>query len=154
MPTKFDDSFRQHSSITSAYNQISNNLKSNPLAEGEQLNLGGYSYGSVLQAQVALKLADEGTVVDNLVLIGSPISDDSSLYKQLSGNENIKNIIRVDIEGDLLSNSSFLEYMGGAAQVLFMGDDAPHFDLARPGAEADAAIQKAVQYIIDNGVKN
>src|SRR5690606_14772314 len=49
-------------------------LKKSRLKEGEQFNLAGYSYGSVLQAQIALKLAKSGQVIDNLILIGSPIS--------------------------------------------------------------------------------
>ncbi len=139
--------------INSTAQQYLDNLAANPLSEGEQFNLAGYSYGSVLQAQVALKLANEGTTIDNLVLIGSPVADDSKLFKQLSGNENIKNIIRIDIEGDKLSNpSSLMEYIQGAFQN--SGDDGPHFDLARPGQEADQAIQDAVNRIKEGGVKN
>jgi len=71
----------------------------------------------------------------------------------LSGNENIKNIIRIDIEGDKLSNpSSLMEYIQGAIQN--SGDDGPHFDLARPGQEANQAIQDAVNKIKEGGVKN
>jgi len=129
------------------------NLAANPLAEGEQLNLAGYSYGSVLQAQVALKLANEGTTIDNLVLIGSPVSDNSKLFQQLSVNENIKNIIRIDIEGDALSNpESLMEYIYGGIQNI--PDGGPHYDLARPGSDADKAIRDAVNQIIKEGVKN
>ncbi len=62
--------------ITKAVNGIMKDLKNSPLAEGEQMNLTGYSYGSVLQAHVAIALADKGIKVDNLSLIGSPIPDD------------------------------------------------------------------------------
>ena len=34
------------------------------------------------------------------------------------------------------------------------GDDGPHFDLARPGQEANQAIQDAVNKIKEGGVKN
>src|SRR5690606_39123996 len=50
----------KHSAIDVAIGQIRSNIKKNPLHKGEQFNLAGYSYGSVLQAQVALRLANEG----------------------------------------------------------------------------------------------
>ena len=42
--------------------------------EGQQLNLVGYSHGSIVASQVALALAAGGQRVDNLVLIGAPIN--------------------------------------------------------------------------------
>lgn len=66
--------------INSTAQQYLDNLAANPLGKGEQFNLASYSYGSVLQAQVALKLANDGTTIDNLILIGSPIADDSKLF--------------------------------------------------------------------------
>ncbi|MEM9549513.1 MAG: hypothetical protein AAGA77_26320 [Bacteroidota bacterium] len=114
-PGAMKDYGANHSSIDQAVNQVKRSLSASPLQEDEQLNLAGYSFGSVLQAQVALKLADEGTYIDNLILIGAPISDDSSLFKQLSENENIGNVIRVDIEGDLLSNpQDVFDFLKGA----------------------------------------
>jgi RHS repeat-associated protein len=142
----------QNEVIDNAVNQIKTNLSENPLAEGEQLNLGGYSYGSVVQAQAALKLANEGTFVDNLILIGSPISSDSDLYKQLSGNKNIGNIIRYDISGDKLSNpKDILDFINGAYQN--KSDSGPHFDLARPGSDADKAIKVVTDWLKSQGVK-
>ncbi|MFT7879527.1 MAG: alpha/beta hydrolase [Sulfurimonas sp.] len=129
------------------------NISDSPLADGEQLNLVGYSYGSVMQAQAALKLAKNGVSVDNLVLVGSPISSDSDLYKELSSNKNIKNIIRYDIKGDKLSNpKSFSEYISGARENT--SDSGHHFDLARPGSKADQRIQEAVNTIKKQGVEN
>ena len=129
-------------------------LKENPLAEGEQLNMVGYSYGSVLQAQVALRLAESGQVIDNLVLIGSPISDKSDLYKQLKGNKNIKNVIRYDIKGDALSNpQDVFDYLKAIGQVTKDGDNAHHFDAARPGQEADKLIQTIIDWLKQQGVK-
>ncbi|MBK7909391.1 RHS repeat-associated core domain-containing protein [Candidatus Pollutiaquabacter sp.] len=128
-------------------------LANNQLKDGEQLNMAGYSYGSVLQAQVALKLANGGVEVDNLILIGSPISDNSDLFKQLSGNKNIKNIIRIDIPNDKFSNpGTSMEYILGGWQN--RNENGPHFDLARPGIESDKRIQQAVDQIKNNGVKN
>jgi RHS repeat-associated protein len=129
-------------------------LKDNPLAEGEQMNMIGYSFGSVMSAQVALRLADRGQVIDNLVLIGSPISDKSNLYKQLTENKNIKNVIRYDIKGDALSNpQDVYDYLKGIGQGIIKKDNAHHLDLARPGKEADDLIRVVIQWLQQQGVK-
>lgn len=97
--------------IRNGVTAIVKNLKDKPLKKDEQLNLTGYSYGSVAQAHIALALADLGYKVDNLILVGSPISIESNLYKELLSNKNIKNVIREDIKGDKFSNpSSILEF--------------------------------------------
>jgi hypothetical protein len=83
-------------------------------------------------------------------------------YKQLSNTPNIKNIIRQDIPGDKLSNpNSVIDFVIGGTQAIpvpvpwfFKGDNAHHFDLARPGSQADKKIQDAVTNIKNNGVKN
>jgi len=140
----------QNEVINDAVGQIRSNLVANPLADGEQLNLGGYSYGAVVQAQAALKLANEGTFVDNLILVGSNISDKSDLYKQLLNNENIGQVIRFDIEGDMLSNpQSMMDFIRGGLQN--SGDDGPHFNLARPGT--DKAIQAVTDWLKQQGVE-
>lgn len=72
--------------------------------EGGQRNLVGYSYGSVVAAQSALKLANDGIKVDNVALIGSPINSDSALYESLLNHPNIGNVTRVDIPNDPFSN--------------------------------------------------
>ncbi len=62
--------------VQKAANYIQNDLMQHPLSEGEQHNLMGYSYGSVLQAHVALELANRGVVVDNLILVGVGVRRD------------------------------------------------------------------------------
>jgi RHS repeat-associated protein len=139
----------QDAMVNKAVGEIIKGLKNNPLEKGEQLNLAGYSYGSVLQAQVVLKLSEKGYKVDNLILIGSPISNDSELYKELS---KVTNIIRQDIPGDKLSNpSNVMQYYNGAIQN--SNDDGPHFDLARPGIDTDKKIQTTVDKIKTKGIK-
>jgi len=76
-----------------------------------QLNLIGYSYGSLVAAQVAMTHIKKGGTVDNLVLIGSPIS--SNLLKSLQDNKGIKNIIVKD-----LSNHGDPIYAGMSASRL------------------------------------
>jgi LysM repeat protein len=56
-----------------------------------QFNLVGYSYGSLVAAQSAIYHADQGRYVDNLVLIGSPIS--AEFLGELRANSNIGNVI-------------------------------------------------------------
>lgn len=88
-------------------------------------------------------------------MIGSPISDNSSLYKELSSNDNIKNIVRIDIEGDLLSNPKDVEeFLQGIYQnsPAGEGDAAPHFNLARPGEATDQRIKEMVVELLKRGV--
>ena len=88
-----------------------------------------------------------------MILIGSPISDKSDLWKQLKSNKNIKNVIRYDIQGDLLSNpSDILTFIKGGYQN--SNDDGPHFDAARPTNQADHLIQTIVEWLNQQGVKN
>lgn len=92
-------------------------------------------------------------------MIGSPIADDSDLYKQLTGNKNIGNVLRVDIEGDLLSNpQDVADYLRGAVQngpEIFggQGDNGPHFDLARPGQETNRLQQVVSEWLRQQGVE-
>lgn len=60
-----------------------------------QFNLVGYSYGSLVAAQVAMTRVKKGGTVDNLVLIGSPI--DSGFLKTLRSSPGIKNVIVKDL---------------------------------------------------------
>lgn len=75
--------------IVKAYKAVKQELISKPLEKREQLNLAGYSFGSVVTAQAAIMLLANNDVekIDNLVLIGSPISTDSELYQKLQGYE-------------------------------------------------------------------
>lgn len=112
--------------ILKAVAEIKSDLTASPLSDGEQFNLSGYSTGSVIMAQAALMLAKEGQIIDNLVLIGSPITGSSDLYNALIKNENIKNIIRIDIEGDNIQNMGIKTLKSFLSQ----GDDHPHFKYA------------------------
>ena len=73
------------------------------LAKGcniEQTNYIGYSFGSLLAAHTAMHYANNGYIIDNLVLIGSPIS--RYFLQDIKNNKNIRNVIIVDLtkEGD------------------------------------------------------
>jgi RHS repeat-associated protein len=136
--------------VNKAISDISSNISANPLGKDEQLNLAGYSYGSVVQAHAALGLADKGQKINNLILIGSPISSDSDLFKEISNHSNIGNVIRVDIQGDFLSDPKGLDFLKGVFQNL--GIEGAHFDLARPGAKADKKIQETTDDLKKKGV--
>jgi RHS repeat-associated protein len=144
--------FDKNSYIDGIVETYQNHLENNPLNEGEQLNMVGYSFGSVMQAQVALRLAEKGQVIDNLVLIGSPVSTKSNLYMQLKEHKNIRNVLRYDIPGDYLSNpQDIFDWIKGVRQNSY--DDGNHFDLARPGPESDKAMLTVIQWLMLNGVK-
>jgi hypothetical protein len=66
-----------------------------PDSGSEQFNMIGYSFGSLLAAQYAAKYADAGFKVDNLVLVGSPIS--KKFLTELQGHKNIRNVIVKDL---------------------------------------------------------
>lgn len=151
---------RDNGMVQKAVKDVVSNLK-----EGKQLNLIGYSYGSVIQAYTAIDLIQQGYKVDNLVLIGSPISDGSTTMDILTRYQSegkIGKIIRYDIPGDHLSNpSNELEFIYGGWQN--RKDSGPHFDLARPddpktpkvdeGKEADAKIKTVAEKLKKEGVE-
>lgn len=62
----------------------------------KQFNLVGYSYGSLIAAQLAVKYARRGSTVDHLVLIGSPIS--KSFLEITKGVGTIKNVIVINLD--------------------------------------------------------
>ena len=133
--------------ITKAVDAIKEDLVKNPLKKGEQFNLSGYSTGSVIMAQAALMLANGGTSIDNLILIGTSIKEDSDLYKELKNNPNIKNIIRIDIDGDNVQ-----EGLGALPSFLIEGDEHPHFKFAF-GEDAKNNTEELTNDLIDKGVK-
>ena len=161
--SQFRTQFVQDDQIDNASNQIVKDLAANPLGAGEQVNLAGYSYGSILQAHVALRLANSGQKIDNLILVGSPISSNSALYKDLINNKNIGKVLRVDIKGDYLSNpKDMLRFMIGIGQNRDLKNTGvgPHFNLARPGdgdgknnSTYRSLREVVIQYLQNQGVK-
>ncbi len=62
----------------------------------KQFNLIGYSYGSLIAAQLAVKYARHGSIINHLVLIGSPISE--RFLSIVKGMETIKNVIVINLD--------------------------------------------------------
>jgi hypothetical protein len=158
-----EERYVEDEQIDNAIGQIQKSLTDKPLAEGEQFNLAGYSYGSVLQAHIALRLANSGQKIDNLILVGSPISDNSPLYKELLKNKNIGKVHRIDIKKDLISNpKDVFQFIRGGQQNADPENkgEGPHFDLARPGSgngdnnDTYKHVQQVVvQWLKQQGVK-
>jgi Thioesterase domain len=165
-PLRRKDSSPPDPVVEKADSDILSSLRENPLEPGAQLNLAGYSYGSVLLAHVALRLSEQGVTMQNLILIGSPIPSSSELYSMLARDKNIEKLIRYDIPGDLMSNPS------STAQFVLAGIQnfdpwrigrGPHFDLARPdvpftpyadeGRRTDEAIRNLARYMKNRGVE-
>lgn len=104
---------------------------------------------SVLQAKVALQLTTSGQIIDNLILIGSPISDKSESWKQLKS-DNIKNIIRFSIKGDGLSNpQGVYDFIKRGINNSPLGDSdhGSHFDAARPEQQTGKLTQTIIQWL-------
>jgi hypothetical protein len=99
---------------------------SGPVPRGQR-NLIGYSFGGAVAASVARELADSGVEVDNLVLIGTPIS--IQFLRGLQISPKIKRVIVVNLPNDVVrpgtSPSALVSALGpGAASV------DPHFFFA------------------------
>lgn len=62
----------------------------------KQFNLIGYSYGSLIAAQLAVKYARHGSIVNYLVLIGSPISE--HFLNIVKSMKTIKKVIVIDLD--------------------------------------------------------
>ena len=149
--------------VQSAVNEIIEDIsKNSKLEKNEQLNLAGYSYGAVLQSYVAIALTEKGYKVDNLILVGNPTSENSELMtklNELKKQGKIGEIKNEAIEGDKLSNPRtnkiFHEGVKESKPKIIggQGDDAHHFDLARPGVEADRKIVGLAQKMKKEGVK-
>ena len=140
--------------VSAAEGKMNANLKASPLENGEQLNLIGYSTGSVIMAQSALQMANAGTKIDNLILVGTSILNTSELYQALASNQNIRNIIRVDISGDDTTtvNESVLNLISTALSFGDKGDDHPHFKYAF-GPNAPQYTKELALQLMQQGVK-
>jgi len=90
-------------------------------------NIVGYSYGTVVGAQAAIAMANDGMRVDNLILVGSPIEPTSDLARNLETHPNIGRVVWLDIAGDPLS--------GGIDPWRAVTDNGRHFVFA--GADDD-----------------
>jgi hypothetical protein len=100
----------------------------------QQFNLIGYSYGSIVAAQLAAKYASKGTPIDNLVLIGSPLSKNFVLFlKNLMYLKKLV-IINLDKQGDpIYAGMSVIELFSKLPLLASqMPESKGHFYYANP----------------------
>lgn len=96
-----------------------------------------------------MRLAKGGQKVDNLIFIGSPISTGSDLYKKLTSNRNIGNVIVIDVVGDNVSgvgNKSVGEKKKVGGDLISRGDSHPHLRFSND-AETRRIIAHALKEI-------
>lgn len=132
---------------------------SSGMQDGEQFNLIGYSYGSLLAAQTANFYAKNGVLVDNLVLIGSPI--DADFLATLKSNKKIGKVTIVNLTnvGDHiyagisqleLSNPLKLEKL---ATDMFDNKGNGHFYFAHPIPDLPRRLEQLAKHIYQQGVR-
>lgn len=121
----------------------------------KQFNIIGYSYGSVIAAQIAAKYAAKGTVVDHLVLIGSPIS--SSFLRRLRNIPYIKKIIIINLgeHGDpIYAGMHIVELFTSLPELASqMPDSEGHFYYAEPSEEGDKRRKKLAEELYKVGLR-
>ncbi len=120
---------------------------------GDQYNLMGYSYGSVLAAQQALTDAGNGIKVDNLVLVGAPINQD--LMNAVQNSPNIANVIVKNIAGDPVHAGMSDGRLAAVAPKLAvqMMRGTGHFTYAGADPAAAARRRELVSELVKQGVR-
>jgi|SRR5690554_1310210 len=120
-----------------------------------QFNLIGYSYGSVVAAQLAAKYARQGTVVDHLVLIGSPISQ--AFLEMLRDITDIRKVVVIDLDehGDpIYAGMSVIElFMELPLLASQMPHSEGHFYYADPSEVGNERRRKLAEELYRVGVR-
>ncbi|WP_283710535.1 alpha/beta fold hydrolase [Pseudoalteromonas prydzensis] len=120
-----------------------------------QFNLIGYSYGSIVVSQLAAKYAQKGTMIDHLVLIGSPISSD--FLQRLKNIPKIKRVIVIDLDehGDpIFAGMSVLELFSNLPTLASqMPNSEGHFYYAEPSSKGDTRRNKLAKELYDLGLR-
>jgi hypothetical protein len=121
----------------------------------QQFNLVGYSYGSIMAAQLALKYALKGTIINNLVLIGSPIS--KSFLLKLKNSPSIKNLIVIDLDkqGDPIYAGMKVTELVLNLPILAsqMPDSKGHFYYADPSIEGNKRRKELSETLYKAGLR-
>lgn len=117
----------------------------------------GYSWGAAMSAQAALTVAASGQRVDNVVLIGAPITQ--GLLNALQSNPNIGSvqIINLTAQGDPIyagmSNSQLLSSAPTLGSQFLSGNAEGHFYYAGSDAVGDQRRQDLANGIRASGLK-
>jgi RHS repeat-associated protein len=124
---------------------------------GEQLNLIGYSWGAAISAQAALSIAASGQRVDNVVLVGAPITQ--GLLNALQNNPNIGavHVFNLTAQGDPvyagMSETSLVASVPTLGQQFLSGDASGHFYYTGADAAGDQRRQDLANGIAAEGLK-
>jgi len=125
------------------------------LAEGEQLNLVGYSWGGIVAAQRANVAAKNGQTIDNLVLIGAPINAD--LLSAVENNENILNVKIIDLtaKGDpIFAGMSDGEIAASVPTLIKQqSESSGHFFFAPNTDEGASRRDKLAEELVNSGLE-
>ena len=120
-----------------------------------QLNLVGYSYGSLVAAHVAMTRTLKGGTVDNLVLIGSPIT--SEFLTTLRNNPGIRNVIVRDLatQGDpIRAGMSGFSVVTSAPQLFYQQvTGTGHFYYAGSGEAGQARRRELAKDLYNSGLR-
>lgn len=123
--------------------------------KSSQFNLIGYSYGSIVAAQLAAQYAKKRTVIDHLVLIGSPIS--RTFLERLHHVPHIKKlvIINLDERGDpIYAGMGVFELFSSLPRLaLQMPDSEGHFYFAHPGQVGDRRRKALAEKLYKAGLR-
>lgn len=132
-------------------------ITSGMAAEAPQFNLIGYSYGSLLAAQTAWSYARAGHLIDNLVLVGSPI--DGNFLADLECHRNIRQVIVLNLTsyGDpIYAGMSEVELMAAAptlVQQMLAHKGEGHFYYAHVVRDSPSRWASLAQTIAGEGVR-
>ena len=143
--------------LTIRYEDNSEWTISSGMSGGEQFNLIGYSYGSLLAAQTANFYAKNGIIVNNLVLIASPI--DGNFLQSLRCIKNIKKVTILNIKGDdIYAGISQIDLMKPLV-IKKLGEDMGaysgqgHFYFAHPVPDLPIRLKHLAEQIASTGVR-
>jgi RHS repeat-associated protein len=122
----------------------------------EQTNYIGYSYGSLLAAHTALHYANRGNVIDNLVLIGSPI--DASFLRELQNHPSINfvTVINLTDKGDpIFAGMSEFDLLRGIPSLAtdFLTPGKGHFYYAPDSQEGKRRRRELATFLAREGLK-
>lgn len=120
-----------------------------------QFNLIGYSYGSILAAQLGMKYALGGTKVDNVVLIGSPLSYDFS--EALRKHPNIRNLVLVNLtdQGDPIYPGMSVQRLVSTAPIVGYqtAKRTGHFYYSATGDVGDKRRKELAEFLYETGIR-
>lgn len=143
--------------LTIRYEDDSDWTINSGMTNGEQFNLIGYSYGSLLAAQTANFYAKNGVTVNNLILISSPI--DAAFLNHLKNSKRINKVTVLNIKDDAiyagitqtgLMNPSAIQKLGKEMQ---QNKGQGHFYFAHPVPDLPARLKALTEQIASTGVK-